>query len=104
MKYKSTIIFTVVFHGVHVKQTEKAEKLNSSPVLSFLVFMERKKNTTKRQNWNLAIAFFGNFSLSVRKQKDAKSRNNGNLLPFYLVKLRFNKHRQTGGPRAASIV
>ena len=43
MKYKSTIIFTVVFHGVHVKQTEKAEKLNSSPVLSFLVFMEGKK-------------------------------------------------------------
>ena len=52
MKYKSTIIFTVVFHRVHVKQTEKAEKLNSSPVLSFLVFMERKKHnkTAKRKS------------------------------------------------------
>ena len=102
-KYKSTKIFSVVFHRVHVQQTEIAEKLNSSPVLSFFVLWREKKNTTKRQNGNLAIALSGNFSLSVRKQKGAKSKNNGNLLPFYHLILRFNMHRQTGGPKAASI-
>lgn len=86
-----------------MQQTEIAEKLNSSPVLSFFVLWRQKKNTTKRQNGNLAIALSGNFSLSVRKQKDAKSKNNGNLLPFYHLILRFNMHRQTGGPKAASI-
>ena len=55
-----------------MQQTEKAEKLKSSPVLSFFVLWREKKNTTKRHYGNLGIALFGNFSLSVRKQKDAK--------------------------------
>ena len=43
-KYKSTKIFSVVFHRVHVQQTAKAEKLNSSPVLSFFVLWREKKH------------------------------------------------------------
>ena len=46
-KYKSTKIFSVVFHRVHVQQTEKAEKLNSSPVLSFFVLWREKKTQQK---------------------------------------------------------